>query len=60
MHDGEPKTIVIKVGPVTCHGPSKASVQRNEQRLKRDLDALVRQYMAVGLRNPVVQSIVEV
>jgi hypothetical protein len=57
---GDPKIYVIRVGPITCHGPSAASVRRQELAMKRELDELVRKYMAVGLRNPVVHTIVEV
>lgn len=57
--DGEPQTIWIEIGPLTFHGPSKASVRMNQMRVKRELDQLVRDYLRVGKRNAVVSTFME-
>ena len=55
---GEPKTIWIEVGPLTCHG-SKADILSMERKIKNDLDDMVRQYLSVGKRSKVVVTHLE-
>ena len=55
QEDGTPKTITIEVGPLTCHG-TKSEIKRAESAMKGDLDAMVRQYLAVGKRSKVVTT----
>lgn len=57
--DGQPKTIWVEIGPLTFHGPSKASVRMSEQRTRQEIDQLVRDYLRVGKRNAVVNTTME-
>lgn len=55
---GEPKLVFVEIGPLTFHG-TKAEIRRQEFRVKKDIDDLVRNYLRVGKRNEAVCTSME-
>lgn len=58
QEEGTPKLIFVEIGPLTFHG-TKAEIRRQEFRMKKDIDELVREYLRVGKRNGAVCTSLE-